>query len=82
MEYNNQRTHESLNNLTPEEYRLMAEKTGNLKKCVELKRMCLHNCAGFVRVEVVTLPLGIISSDFDASTSSLSTVSALHSSVW
>jgi len=39
MEYNNQRPHESLNNLTPEEYRLMAEKTGNLKKCVELKRV-------------------------------------------
>lgn len=43
MEYNNQRTRESLNNLTPEEYRLMAEKTGNLKKCVELKRVCLHH---------------------------------------
>lgn len=27
MEYNNERPHESLNNLTPEEYRLMAEKT-------------------------------------------------------
>ena len=26
MEYNNERPHESLNNLTPEEYRLMAEK--------------------------------------------------------
>ncbi len=25
MEYNNERPHESLNNLTPEEYRLMAE---------------------------------------------------------
>ena len=27
IEYNNERPHESLNNLTPEEYRLMAEKT-------------------------------------------------------
>ncbi|MFK3581941.1 integrase core domain-containing protein, partial [Klebsiella pneumoniae] len=26
IEYNNERPHESLNNLTPEEYRLMAEK--------------------------------------------------------
>lgn len=26
MEYNNERPHESLNNLAPEEYRLMAEK--------------------------------------------------------
>lgn len=26
-EYNSKRPHESLNNLTPEEYRLMAEKT-------------------------------------------------------
>lgn len=26
MEYNNERPHESLNNLTPEEYWLMAEK--------------------------------------------------------
>ncbi|EMJ3745194.1 TPA: integrase core domain-containing protein, partial [Klebsiella michiganensis] len=26
MEYNGERPHESLNNLTPEEYRLMAEK--------------------------------------------------------
>ncbi len=31
MEYNNERPHESLNNLTPEEYRLMAEKTELLK---------------------------------------------------
>jgi putative transposase len=37
VEYNGERPHESLNNLTPEEYRLMAE-TGNLKKCVELKK--------------------------------------------
>ena len=41
-EYNSERPHESLNNLTPEEYRLMAEKTGNLKKCVELKLGYLH----------------------------------------
>ncbi|MBU9858501.1 integrase, partial [Rahnella aceris] len=27
MEYNSERPHESLNNLTPEEYRLMAENT-------------------------------------------------------
>ena len=32
MEYNNERPHESLNNLTPEEYRLMAEKL-ELSKC-------------------------------------------------
>ena len=38
MEYNNERPHESLNNLTPEEYRLMAA----LKKCVELKRVCIQ----------------------------------------
>ncbi|VDZ85007.1 Uncharacterised protein [Kluyvera intermedia] len=36
-EYNRERPHESLNNLTPEEYRLMAEKPENLKKRVELK---------------------------------------------
>ncbi len=40
-EYNSERPHESLNNLTPEEYRLMA-KPGNLKKCVELKLGYLH----------------------------------------
>ncbi|VUC84315.1 integrase catalytic subunit [Raoultella terrigena] len=34
--------HESLNNLTPEEYRLMAETPKTSKKCVELKRVCLH----------------------------------------
>ena len=38
MEYNNERPHESLNNLTQEEYRLM----GDLKKCMELKQVCLH----------------------------------------
>lgn len=42
MQYNSERPHESLNNLTPEEYQLMDEKTGNLKKCVELKRVCLQ----------------------------------------
>ncbi len=31
MEYNNERPHESLNNLTPEEYRLMAEKPESQK---------------------------------------------------
>ncbi|UKL64136.1 integrase core domain-containing protein, partial [Klebsiella pneumoniae] len=31
MEYNNERPHESLNNLTPEEYRLMAEKPEHSK---------------------------------------------------
>lgn len=31
MEYNNERPHESLNNLTPEEYRLMAEKQEHSK---------------------------------------------------
>ncbi|GKO73024.1 hypothetical protein NUBL21983_06700 [Klebsiella variicola] len=41
-EYNSERPHESLNNLTPEEYRLMAETSGILKKCVELKRVRLH----------------------------------------
>ncbi len=41
-EYNSERPHESLNNLTPEEYRLMAETPGILKKCVELKRVRLH----------------------------------------
>ncbi|HII0079735.1 TPA: integrase core domain-containing protein, partial [Klebsiella variicola] len=30
-EYNSQRPHESLNNLTPEEYRLMAERPENSK---------------------------------------------------
>lgn len=30
MEYNNERPHESLNNLTPEEYRLMAEMISSL----------------------------------------------------
>jgi putative transposase len=30
-EYNSERPHESLNNLTPEEYRMMAEKTENSK---------------------------------------------------
>ncbi|HCD3925513.1 TPA: transposase [Klebsiella aerogenes] len=30
-EYNSERPHESLNNLTPEEYRLMAEKPELLK---------------------------------------------------
>ena len=33
MEYNNERPHESLNNLTPEEYRLMAEKPEISKVC-------------------------------------------------
>jgi putative transposase len=42
MEYNNKRPHESLNNLTPEEYRLMAKNPGSLKKCVELKQVYLH----------------------------------------
>lgn len=32
-EYNSERPHESLNNLTPEEYRLMAEKPENSKVC-------------------------------------------------
>lgn len=40
--YNSERPHESLNNMTPEEYRLMVEKSGNLKKYVELKQICLH----------------------------------------
>ncbi len=31
MEYNNERPHEFLNNLTPEEYRKMAEKPELLK---------------------------------------------------
>lgn len=31
MEYNNERPHESLNNLTPEEYRLMAENRNSQK---------------------------------------------------
>lgn len=31
-EYNSERPHESLNNLTPEEYRIMAEKTENSKR--------------------------------------------------
>lgn len=30
-EYNSERPHESLNNLTPEEYRMMTEKTENSK---------------------------------------------------
>jgi hypothetical protein len=38
-EYNNDRSHESLNNLTAEEYRLMTE---NPKKCVRVKRVCLY----------------------------------------
>ncbi len=33
MEYNNERPHESLNNLTPEEYRLMAENRNSQKVC-------------------------------------------------
>jgi putative transposase len=36
MEYNSERPHESLNNMMPEEYRLMAE-TPEYQKCVELK---------------------------------------------
>ncbi len=36
VEYNSEQPHESLNNLT------IAEKTRNLKKCVELKQVCLH----------------------------------------
>lgn len=40
--YNSERPHESLNNMTPEQYRLMVEKSGNLKKYVELKQICLH----------------------------------------
>jgi len=32
-EYNSERPHESLNNLTPEEHRLMAEKTKTQKVC-------------------------------------------------
>lgn len=53
MEYNNERPHESLNNLTPEEYRLMAEKpelsksawnlNGCAYTCMELKRVYLQN---------------------------------------
>lgn len=42
MEYSNERPHESLNNLTPEEYRLMAENPGTFKKCMELKLGCLQ----------------------------------------
>ncbi len=42
-EYNSERPHESLNNLTPKEYRLMAE-TRKSQKCVELKRVRLHRC--------------------------------------
>ena len=41
-EYDDEHPHESLNNLTPEEYRLMAETQEISKKCVELKRVCLH----------------------------------------
>ena len=48
MEYNNERPHESLNNLTQEEYRLM----GDLKKCMELKQVCLHKV---VRAATVAL---------------------------
>ncbi|VDR28317.1 Uncharacterised protein [Raoultella terrigena] len=36
-----ERPHESLNNLTPEDHLLMAGKTGTLKKCVELKQVCI-----------------------------------------
>ena len=43
MEYNNERPHESLNNQTPEEYRLMAENPELSKKCMELKLGCLHS---------------------------------------
>lgn len=35
-EYNSEQPHESLNNLMPELYRLMAEKPGALKRCSEL----------------------------------------------
>lgn len=41
MKYNIQRPSESLNNLTPQEYRLMA-KNRSPKKCVELKQVCLQ----------------------------------------
>lgn len=35
-----ERPHESLNNLTPEDHLLMAEKP-ELSKCVELKQVCI-----------------------------------------
>ena len=45
MEYNNERPHESLNNLTPEEYRLMPKKTELSKSAWNLNR-CAYSMAG------------------------------------
>lgn len=42
-EYNCERPHESLNNMTPEEYRQHHYLAGISKKCMELKRVCLHS---------------------------------------
>ncbi|ENZ84555.1 Mobile element protein [Salmonella enterica subsp. houtenae serovar Houten] len=41
-EYNCERPHESLNNMTPEEYRQHHYLAGNSKKCMKLKRVYLH----------------------------------------
>ena len=43
-EYNNERPHESLNNLTPEEYRLMAEKLETSKVRGNKTGVLTHPC--------------------------------------